>query len=123
MQRDIDAALRVAQELTKPDPQGRWDMGGDAFFDPWALFPCLYGVYSGAFDDMAISVLGRLNERKFYADNLAEEMFAEILCNADLCEYGTSPRGCFPTTYFQKVIPELLVRWKSYYTLQWETPE
>jgi hypothetical protein len=98
--------------------------GGDECFDPWEMFPCLYGSYSSEFDDMAITVLENIRDRKFgksAGENLAHEMFREMLCTADLCDYGTSPRGCFPNwqSGFAEILPTLIDKWHEYRRVNW----
>jgi len=88
-------------------------------FDPWEIFP-LYGSYSSEFDDMAIITLtdilnGTYTARKDY--ELAQEMFREMLCNMELCEYGTSPRSCWANEGFKAILPEYISKWKQYYKL------
>ena len=92
------------------------------YFDPWDIFPLLYGSYSSSFDDMALEVLTNLVKRSFSGEELAHEMFREILCNKSLCDYGTSPRVCFPTKDFEELLPEYIEKWKQYYELQWGRP-
>lgn len=94
------------------------DMSVDSF-DPWEPFQ-LYGSYSSEFDDMAIRVLTDIETGKFDNRNLADEMFREMLCNLDFCDYGTSPRTCFPTLEFRKLLPRYIAKWKEYYKVQWD---
>lgn len=121
------AAAKVRAELAKPiadDGQLHAEV-----FDPWELFPCLYGTYSQAFDIMALDVLRALAlaaddkwdealalQRK---ETLAHEMFREILCTSDLCDYGTSPRVCFATLEFAEVLPELIAKWEAFSLAHW----
>lgn len=88
------------------------------FFDPWDIFP-LYGNYSSEFDDMALRVLENLLNFNRVDETLAHEMFREMLCNKNLCDYGTSPRVCFPTTRFKELLPKYIIKWKEYYELAW----
>lgn len=88
------------------------------FFDPWDIFP-LYGNYSSEFDDMALEVLENLLNGNRVDETLAHEMFREMLCQKNLCDYGTSPRVCFPTTRFKELLPEYIAKWKEYYELAW----
>lgn len=88
-------------------------------FDPWEPFE-LYGSYSSSFDDMAIRVLTDIHNREFNNHNLADEMFREMLCILDFCDYGTSPRTCFPTGDFEALLPEYIEKWKAYYKAQWD---
>ena|ERR1039458_2593736 len=91
------------------------------YFDPWDIFP-IYGSYSSAFDDMALEVLENLLDSKFEGEELAHEMFREMLCKMSLCDYGTSPRVCFPTSELKGLLPELIKKWKQYYKLMWYKP-
>lgn len=88
------------------------------YFDPWDIFP-VYGNYSSEFDDMAMEVLENLTEATREYETLAHEMFREILCKKNLCDYGTSPRVCFPTPGFRELLPEFIKKWKQYYELVW----
>lgn len=88
------------------------------YFDPWDIFP-VYGNYSSEFDDMAIKTLENLLAGTFDDKGLAHEMFREILCKMSLCDYGTSPRVCFPTAQFKEMLPMLIKKWQEYYELVW----
>jgi hypothetical protein len=83
-------------------------------FDPWDLFPCLYGSYSSAFDDMALEVLSDIRDGTHNRTDLAGEMFREMLCTLGLCDYGTSPRVCFASGGFKDQLPSLIARWREY---------
>lgn len=96
-------------------------IGCDGVFDPWDIFPGIYGSYSSDFDDMAIEVLQELTSRKANRDDLAARMFREMLCNLNLCEYGTSPRVCFATPQFTELLPDLIEKWKEFSRVQWQT--
>ena len=89
-------------------------------FDPWDIFP-LYGSYSSAFDDMALQTLTNLRDGHRDGEGLAHEMFREILCVKNLCDYGTSPRVCFPTTEFEELLPAFIEKWERYYERAWGT--
>ena len=106
------AIAALKEEINKPDDE----------FDPWELFPSLYGVYSSEFDDCALAVLNELITRRVYRCDLGAEMFKELLCTAGLCNYGTSPRGCFPIEEFKPFLRPLIERWETYYTRQWGAP-
>jgi hypothetical protein len=92
-------------------------------FDPWDLFPCLYGSYSSAFDDMAIAVLADIRDGTYNRADLAAEMFREILCTTGLCDYGTSPRVCFASGPFKAQLPRLIERWQEYAKIRWQKPK
>lgn len=113
-----EAAERLQALLAKPDIEND-EFRSDAEFDPWDLFPALYGTYSEEFDDLAIDVLERIAEHRVDDESLAHEMFREMLCTAELCSYGSSPRCCFPTERFKPLLPILIQRWKRYREIAW----
>jgi len=113
-----EAAERVEALLKLPIPEHETELGSEGYFDPWGLFP-LYGSYSGDFDECALDVLRELASGKKLRDDLAAEMFREILCYMNLCAYGTSPRVCFPTSAFKELLPDLIEKWQAYSDLQW----
>jgi hypothetical protein len=115
---DREAGDRLAALLALPMPEGEYDIGSEGTFDPWGLFP-LYGSYSSDFDQCAIDVLCELDANEKHRTDLAAEMFREMLCNLNLCDYGTSPRVCFPTRQFRALLPTLIERWRAYSALQW----
>lgn len=115
--REQEAANKVAALLEMPIAHEEYQTNED--FDPWTLFPSVYGTYSSDFDQCAIDVLGEINSGEKVRDDLGAEMFREMLCTSNLCNYGTSPRVCFPTPSFKKILPDLLDRWKVYSKNQW----
>lgn len=116
--KEREAAERVAAELAKPFDDGSMNSGD--YFDPWSLFPALYGSYSSEFDVLAVEVLTDLQNGTHERRDLAAEMFREMLCTSHLCDYGTSPRVCFPTHgHFKPLIPQLIEKWKAYYAVRW----
>jgi len=116
---DIKAAEKVRQALAFPLPETQYDCGAEGFFDPWGIFPCFYGNYSGEFDQMAITTLERLRDRVFEPEDLAAQMFREYLCVHHLCDYGSSPRVCFPTSQFEPLLPDLIKKWRAYSAIHW----
>jgi hypothetical protein len=118
---------RVRAELAKPVAvEGEpYLKGTGELFDPWEIFPSLYGSYSSEFDDMAILVLDNVLNGRFGAkdgEGLAHEMFREMLCTAGLCNYGTSPRGCFPhhaVDGIVELLTALLAKWREYRAAEW----
>ena len=109
---DLKALLKL------PVAEHKYDLGSDGTFDPWSLFP-LYGSYSSDFDECAIEVLEELRERFSRRDDLGAEMFREMLCVMGLCDYGTSPRVCWPTPEFSALLPAFIEKWKAYSKLHW----
>ena len=114
-----ESAARVREMLTLPQREQPGMGPCDGEFDPWALFPAVYGSYSSDFDDMAIAVLTDIKDRTHKRDDLASEMFREMLCVLDLCDYGSSPRVCFPNSEFKEMLPELIEKWKQYSAAHW----
>ena len=110
----------IRSEILKPAANPRVS-SSDEIFNPWEPFTLLYGSYSSAFDEMAIQVLVDLVEPKYQVESLAHEMFREMLCCLDLCEYGTSPRACFARTEFKEILPQLIDKWKQYCVETWES--
>ncbi len=113
-----EAQQRVVQALALPLPENEHDFG-EGVFDPWELFPCLYGTYSGEYDQCAIQVLQELHSGEKLRDDLASEMFREILCTSHHCNYGSSPRVCFPTLPFKETLPLLIEKWKAWSLICW----
>ena len=113
-----EAAEKVAALLDLPIDE--FAMGGEGTFDPWELFPCLYGSYSSDFDECAIAVLTELIDGNKQREDLGAEMFREMLCTAALCDYGSSPRVCFPTEDFRPLLPRLIEKWREFSALQWD---
>lgn len=84
--------------------------------DLWAIAdsgePPMF-TYNGAIDSDIISVLRKLEQKTLFMDDLATslglekkyvEMIQHLLCGLGLCEYGTSPRGCWITDDGKKYI-------------------
>jgi hypothetical protein len=114
-----EAAARVREILDRPNAECR-DFRSCDDFDPWDIFPAIYGSYDSAFDDCAIAVLCEIRDGRRRREDLAADMVREMLCVANLCDYGTSPRHCFPTSEFKALLPELIERWQAYSKQSWE---
>lgn len=125
MTKEFNPMEELKRQLTLPvckDGSDEYFKAEGEIFDPWEIFPCFYGSYSSAFDEMAIEVLEAIQNRaSFVGESLAHEMFREVLCTSGFCDYGTSPRGCFPDrrTDFAELLPTLIEKWKQYYTVEW----
>ena len=119
-QRTHEMCAKIGRMLELPPIPGGDELYCDGeCFAPWELFPCVFGTYGRAFDDMAIAVLEDALHSTFKRTDLAAEMFREMLCVAALCEYGTSPRTCFATQEFKRLLPHLIERWIEYQGLCW----
>lgn len=118
--REVRACKAVDALLALPSiPDDNMYSDGECF-DPWSLFPALYGSYSKAFDDLALDVLSDIRDGSFKRVDLAAEMFREILCTTGLCDYGTSPRVCFAAEDFKRQLPRLIERWREYSEIKWK---
>lgn len=95
------------------------DTNDSMYFEPWDILDCVYGTYSEEFDDLAIEVLTDILNTKVNRNDLAAQMFREMLCVENLCDYGSSPRRCFPTSRFKEILPELIEKWKDYSKVCW----
>jgi hypothetical protein len=120
---DRTAIERVKENLARPDisDQNEASVVGE-FFDPWeALFPHLYGGYSNDFGQVAIESLKEVMTVSHlpHFDSLPHKMFKEMLCVQELCEYGVSPRGCFPEREFGEIIEEFIRRFEHYEKVKW----
>lgn len=113
-------AIDLQDILLKPSvPAGDEPYSDGECFDPWEMFPAVYGSYSSEFDRLAIDVLTDIEHGTRYRTDLAAEMFREMLCTAGMCDYGTSPRTCFATAPFKAVLPRLIERWREFTDLRW----
>ena len=118
--REQDACAKLEALLELPPIPGNNELYSDGeCFVPWDMFPCLFGSYSSTFDDMAIKVLTNIRSNKYPDEDLACEMFREILCTTGLCCYGTSPRVCFASPGFEPLLPRLIERWQEYAKRKW----
>jgi FPC/CPF motif-containing protein YcgG len=118
-ERQQKAGEALAALLAKPPIPADGMYSDGECFNPWDLFPCVYGSYSSEFDDMAIAVLSDIRDRTFNRTDLAAEMFREMLCKGELCDYGTSPRVCFASPALKERLPQLIERWREYSQIQW----
>jgi hypothetical protein len=97
------------------------------YWDPWIALDIHCASYSGAVDQDALNVLRLIGGPEFiYCTGIAErlglsashvELLQSIFCSADWCDYGTSPRGCFPTD--RDGFPALIAAFEVYYERQW----
>lgn len=113
------AAARVREILDRPMAESLETQSCDNF-DPWDIFPTLYGSYDSEFDDCALDVLRDLRDGEPRRRDLPARMLREMFCVADLCDYGMSPRSCFPTRQFKALLPELIEKWEAYRRMMWE---
>lgn len=98
-------------------------------FDMWEALGISCGGYNSAIDALVIRVMQDiLDNRPVYVTDIATrlgvtpemvELIQYILCSADLCEYGTSPRGCWfidtqqAVAFIQKCVESHAAKWKE----------
>ncbi len=120
-QKEREACAKLSALLALPSvPVGDEMYSDGECFNPWDMVQAVYGSYSSAFDEMAIETLTDIRDMTHKRDDLASEMFREMLCTLALCDYGTSPRVCFATSGFTPLLPKLIERWTEYADLKWK---
>lgn len=118
-EREDAAAAKVAALLALPMPESADMLGIEGEFEPWNIFPAIYGSYCSSFDKCALDVLTEIMNGDREREDLGADMLREMLCVSDLCSYGTSPRVCFPTQQFKALLPVLIEKWRAYALLAW----
>ena len=105
-------------------PNGEDENG--VYWNPWDALGQSCLSYNSEIDAEAISVLRGIAAGK-YCHNIATEtglspshveLFQSIFAGAGWCEYGTSPRGCWPID--REGFPALIEAWESYFQRQWK---
>ena len=116
-----EAVERLVKIMSHPMPKTTDEVGIEGMFDPWDIVDCIYGSYSGDFDLCAIEILTEISKGQTYGirRDLGARMFREMLCCLNLCEYGMSPRSCFPTPGFKEHLPRLITMWKEWSLVHW----
>lgn len=122
MSRDMEAAQRIRDLMAKPDAED-WEYENDENFCRWDVIPSIYGGYDVEFDRVMLVLLRDLRDGTFKSQRfgLATDILREMLCVQDLCDYGSSPRVCFPTREFEEILPELIARWEAQAQRDWGT--
>lgn len=117
--------MKTVADIIAPNAE---DENGD-YWDPWDALGIGCASYNSGIDQNAINVLCGIRD-KLFCDDIAErygmsalhvELFQSIFCSADWCEYGTSPRGCFPED--REGFPALIAAWEAYFKRRWEGPD
>ncbi len=107
--------------------------------DPWEEMGIGMGGYSAAVDHDVISMLrairsGWLNVQEgktpgYFVTDLMEvtglsrthvELYQYIFCSRDWCNYGGSPRGCWPEDPVE--FDAIIERWERHYEKEWGEP-
>lgn len=111
--------------------------GDGPYWDPWEVIAIPAGGYNSSVDLDAIYVLRAIrdgvasgksgDDYKNYVTDISKrigmseshvELWQYIFCSADWCDYGTSPRGCFPAHGLQ--FDALITAWEAYYVRRWK---
>ena len=113
----------TAAEITAPNAE---DEDGE-YWDPWEALGLRCLSYNSEIDQNAIDVLRGIGDKLYNSDIAARtglpaqyvELLQSIFCGSDWCEYGTSPRGCFPMA---DDFPALIAAWEAFYERRWGEP-
>ncbi|HEY1605579.1 MAG TPA: hypothetical protein VGF77_08260 [Allosphingosinicella sp.] len=114
----------------------------DNWDDPWVDLGVPLGGYSSSVDDDILAVLKAIRDgsRRLrqnedgpgnYVTDIAKvtglseshiELIQYIFCSCDWCDYGTSPRGCFPNweRFDDDGFDALISRFEAYYRRRWK---
>lgn len=126
-QDERECAARLRAALDKPLPKA-WDDDGDEVFCPWVdILDGIIAPYNSEIDRVAIEVLEAIGGRTNFdlldgPDGLAAEIIMHML-SVWLCDYGSSPRGCFPLIRDRSMWVELIDKWKAYAEVRWTDPD
>lgn len=121
---DRKAADRLRALLEKPLPPTKDEASGEDF-DPWDAFDGIVGAYDSEIDEMAIKTLEAIINRTTFnlqkgEHGLFVQFFLHILAGHHYVEYGTSPRGAFPTYQATDVLfPLWIAKWRQWYAIYW----
>jgi hypothetical protein len=113
-----EIAAILSAELTKRNRANADDFGDDVF-DPWVLFPAIYGSYYSEFGETALHVLRNLIAGKHNDEGLAHEIFREMLCVSGVCDYGINPRGCFLNSEYRAIIEAWVKKMEAHERIYW----
>lgn len=108
-----------------------------SYWDPWDAMHIHNGGYSSNVENDAIEILRAIRDGVKdgrdggqygnYVTDIANktglseghvELWQYIFCSAGWCNYGTSPRGCFPDQSID--FDALIEAWAGYYRRKWE---
>lgn len=117
---------KLLDALSKPLPE-RDQIVHREVFDPWYdIFKGFDGMYSSACDSLMVEALEVVKDQKTFNFinrlGLPAELSLYLLSGQGFTEYGTSPRGGFPSFEVSDLWDELISKWKDYYEIVWGTP-
>lgn len=92
---------------------------------PWEALGLNYAGYSSEQDRQAIAIMECIGDGMFCNDIARKlglspdhvELWQYIFCSADWCEYGTSPRGCWPID--KERWASEIENWRRYQEVAW----
>jgi len=90
--------------------------------DFWDILGIHCGGYGSDVDDDIIKVMEAMHAQVGNTSSIAShtglsephvELIQYILCSAGMCDYGTSPRGCWLIHTVKDLVPEIVARWRK----------
>lgn len=111
-----------AIDIIRPNAK---DENGD-YWDPWEALGLDCMSYNSEIDTAAINVLKGIASEKRYTTDIASkykidpllvEFLQSIFSGSNWCEYGTSPRGCWPID--RDGFHLIIEAWEAYYERHW----
>ncbi|TPM58950.1 hypothetical protein FJ959_08725 [Mesorhizobium sp. B2-2-4] len=130
---DEAAAKRLRALLDLPLPPSKVEIGvcdpstySPRYFDPWDAFDGIVGAYDSEIDAPAIKTLEAVRDRTTFdlqngKHGLFVQFFLHILAGHNYVDYGTSPRGAFPTYKATDILwSEWIEKWRAWYSINWD---
>jgi len=117
MRQKLEAALQ------KPLSESA-DLVHSEVFDPWEdVITGIYGNYSSESDDLMIEALEAVRDKATFAfidkRGFVAEFILYVLAGHDLIDYGTSPRGGWPSHGIEDLWQPLIDKWRAYAKIVW----
>jgi hypothetical protein len=116
-------AEQLAAVLAKPLPEaeGMVHSGG---FDPWEdVIEGISGSYSSESDTLMIDALEAVRDRStlpfISKRGFVGEFALYVLAGHGLTDYGSSPRGSWPSDGLEPLWQPLIDKWKAYSAIVW----
>lgn len=111
----------IKRQLQRLDPDPAATSPQPDVFDPWEALELPLASYNGAVEVDILVVLegllaGRYNSDISDRSGMTEshvELIQYMLCESNVCDYGTSPRGCWIVHGLKNDVEALANRWRS----------
>lgn len=112
----------LIEALDKPLPTNADDLGDDEFFDPWQdIIKGIHGSYASECDELMIETLEAVRDGTTFdlieKRGFVVEFMLYVLSGHQLTDYGTSPRGAWPT--HRDLWQPLIDKWTGYSKVHW----